>query len=74
MDERTLTDADVSAIALAVAKQTGCSLGISASDAAELCEFAAWLRRLKNAIGNVVIYGFIMFLAVLFYLGVGKWK
>ena len=74
MDERTLTPADIEAIALAVAKQNGCSIGISANDAAELCEFAAWLRKLKNAIGNVVIYGFILFLAVLFYLGAGKWK
>lgn len=74
MEQRTLTDADVEAIACAVNKQSACSLGISADDASELCEFAAWLRKLKNAIGNVVIYGFIMFLAVLFYLGVGKWK
>ena len=74
MPERTLTQADIEAIALAVAKQNGCSIGISANDAAELCEFAAWLRKLKNAIGNVVIYGFILFLAVLFYLGAGKWK
>lgn len=74
MGERTLTQADIEAIALAVAKQNGCSIGISANDAAELCEFAAWLRKLKNAIGNVVIYGFILFLAVLFYLGAGKWK
>ena len=73
MDERTLTPADIDAIVLAVAKQNGCSIGISASDAAELCEFAAWLRKLKNAIGNVVIYGFILFLAVLFYMGVG-WR
>ena len=74
MGERTLTDADVAAIASAVNKQSACSIGISTEDALELCEFAAWLRKLKNAIGNVVIYGFVMFLAVLFYLGVGKWK
>ena len=73
MDERTLTQADIEAIALAVAKQNGCSIGISANDATELCEFAAWLRKLKNAIGNVVIYGFILFLAVLFYMGAG-WR
>ena len=74
MPERTLTQADIEAIALAVAKQNGCSIGISANDAAELCEFVAWLRKLKNAIGNVVIYGFILFLGVLFYIGVGRWK
>lgn len=74
MDERTLSQADIDAIAIAVARQNSCSIGISANDAAELCEFAAWLRKLKNAIGNVVIYGFILFLAVLFYLGAGKWK
>ena len=72
MDEhRALTDADVAAIAQAVARQNACSLGISASDAAELCGLAAWLRKLKNAIGNVVIYGFVLFLALLFYLGMG---
>ena len=74
MEERTLTQADIEAIALAVAKQNGCSIGISANDVAELCEFAAWLRKLKNAIGNVVIYGFILFLGILFYIGVGRWK
>ena len=74
MPERTLTQADIEAIALAVAKQNGCSIGISANDATELCEFAAWLRKLKNAIGNVVIYGFILFLGILFYIGVGRWK
>ena len=76
MDEhRALTDADVAAIAQAVARQqNACSLGISASDAAELCELAAWLRKLKNAVGNVVIYGLVAFLAVLFYMGVGRWK
>lgn len=28
MDERTLTDADVAAIASAISKQTACSLGV----------------------------------------------
>ena len=74
MDERTLTQADIEAIAIAVARQNKCSIGISSEDAAELCEFAAWLRKLKNAIGNVVIYGFILFLGILFYIGVGRWK
>lgn len=74
MDERALTDADVAAIATAVARQNSCSIGISREDAVELCEFARWLRRLKGAIGNVVIYGFILFLGVLFYIGVGRWK
>ena len=74
MDERTLTQADIDAIALAVSRQNSCSIGISREDAAELCEFARWLRRLKGAIGNVVNYGFILFLGILFYIGVGRWK
>lgn len=74
MEERTLTTADIEAVAQAVARQNSCSIGISRDDAAELCEFAAWLRKLKNAIGNVVIYGFILFLGILFYIGVGRWK
>ena len=74
MEERTLTTADIEAVAQAVARQNSCSIGISREDAAELCEFAAWLRKLRNAIGNVVIYGFILFLGVLFYTGVGRWK
>jgi methylmalonyl-CoA mutase cobalamin-binding subunit len=73
VDERTLTKADIDAIALAV-RQNSCSIGISREDAAELCEFAAWMRKLKKAIGNVVIYGFILFLGVLFYMGIGRWK
>ena len=72
--ERTLSQADIDAIALAVARQNGCSIGISAEDAADLCEFARWLRRLKEAVGNVVIYGFVLFLGVLFYIGIGRWK
>ncbi len=74
MEERTLSQSDIDAIALAVARQNSCSIGISRDDAAELCEFARWLRKLKGAIGNVVIYGFILFLGVLFYIGVGRWK
>lgn len=38
----------------------------------ELKGLAAWLRKLRNAIGNVVIYGAIILLAILFYLGTGK--
>ena len=74
MPERTLSQADIEAIAQAVARQNSCSIGISRDDAAELCEFARWLRKLKGAIGNVVIYGFILFLGILFYIGVGRWK
>ena len=74
MDERTITQADIDAIAIAVTRQNKCSIGIRSEDAAELCEFAAWLRKLKNAIGNVVIYGVILFLGILFYIGVGRWK
>ena len=74
MDERTLTDADVAAIAAAVKTQGACSIGISAEDASDLCEFARWLRKLKTTIGNVVIYGFVAFLALLFYMGAGRWK
>lgn len=74
MEERTLTPADIEAVAQAVARQNSCSIGISREDAAELCEFALWLRKLKTAVGNVVIYGFILFLGVLFYIGVGRWK
>lgn len=74
MPERTLSQADIEAIAQAVARQHSCSIGISRDDAAELCEFARWLRKLKGAIGNVVIYGFILFLGVLFYIGAGRWK
>ena len=74
MDKRTLSQADIDAIALAVARQHSCSIGISREDAAELCEFARWLRKLKGAIGNVVIYGLILFLGILFYIGVGRWK
>lgn len=71
MEKRTLSDADVNAIATAVAKHHTCTLGISLEDASDLCEFARWLRKLKNAIGNVVIYGFILVLALLFYMGAG---
>ena len=74
MEERTISQSDIDAIALAVARQNSCSIGISRDDAAELCEFARWLRKLKGAIGNVVIYGFILVLGVLFYIGVGRWK
>ena len=74
MGERTLTQADIEAVAQAVARQNSCSIGISREDAAELCEFARWLRKLKSAVGNVVIYGFILVLGVLFYIGVGRWK
>lgn len=74
MEERTLTQADIEAVAQAVARQNSCSIGISREDAAELCEFARWLRKLKSAVGNVVIYGFILVLGVLFYIGVGRWK
>lgn len=74
MEERTLTPADIEAVAQAVARQNSCSIGISREDAAELCEFALWLRKLKTAVGNVVIYGFILFLGILFYIGVGRWK
>ena len=65
MEERTLSQADIDAIALAVARQNSCSIGISREDAAELCEFARWMRKLKGAIGNVVIYGFILFLGIM---------
>ena len=71
---RTLSDDDIKAIAVEVAKQRACSLGISSEDAAELCGFAQWLKKLRNAVGNVVIYGFIAFLALLFYMGVGRWQ
>lgn len=74
MDERTLTDADIAAIASAVARTNSCAVGITSEDAGELRDFVAWLRKLKNAIGNVVIYGFILFLGILFYIGVGRWK
>ena len=74
MEERTLTQADIDAIAQAVARTQACKIGISSEDAAELCEFAAWLRRLKTAIGNVVIYGTVLFLGILFYIGVGRWR
>jgi len=71
---RTLSDDDVKAIAAAVAKQHSCSLGITTDDAVELCHFAQFLKRLRNAVGNVVIYGLIAFLAVLFYMGVDRWR
>lgn len=74
MSERTLTDADVAAIAAAVARTNSCAVGITPEEAGELRDFVAWMRKLKNAVGNVVIYGFIAFLAVLFYMGVGRWK
>ena len=74
MDERTLTDADVAAIASAVARTSSCAVGITQEEAGELRDFVAWMRKLKNAVGNVVIYGFIAFLALLFYMGAGRWK
>ena len=74
MDERTLTDADVAAIAAAVSRANSCAVGITHEEASELRDFVSWLRRLKNAVGNVVIYGIVAFLALLFYMGVGRWK
>lgn len=74
MGERTLTDADVAAIAAAVQRTQTCAVGITQEDAGELRDFLAWLRKLKNAVGNVVIYGFVAFLALLFYMGIGRWK
>ena len=74
MDERTLTDADVTAIVAAVSSANSCAVGITHEEAAELRDFVSWLRRLKNAVGNVVIYGIVAFLALLFYIGVGRWK
>lgn len=74
MEERTLTPADIEAVAQAVARQNSCAIGITHEEAAELRDFVSWLRRLKNAIGNVVIYGFILFLGILFYIGAGRWK
>lgn len=74
MGERTLTDADVAAIAAAVQRTQDCAVGITQEDAGELRDFLAWLRKLKNAVGNVVIYGFVAFLALLFYMGIGRWK
>ena len=74
MDERTLTDADVAAIAAAVQRTQACAVGITREEAGELRDFVTWLRKLKNTVGNVVIYGFVALLAVLFYMGVGRWK
>lgn len=67
---RALTDEDVSAIIAAM--RHNCPNGMTTDDAVELRSFANWLRRLRNAVGNVVIYGFLAFLAFLFYLGIGK--
>lgn len=67
---RSLTDADVEEIVSAMRRN--CPNGISVEDAVELKGLAAWLRKLRNAIGNVVIYGAIILLAILFYLGTGK--
>ena len=74
MSERTLTDADVAAIAAAVARTNSCAIGITPEEAGELRDFVLWMRKLKNAVGNVVIYGLIAFLAALFYMGAGRWK
>lgn len=74
MDERTLTDADVAAIASAVQRAQTCAVGITHDDAAELREFVSWLKKLKSTIGTVVIYGFVAVLGILFYMGVGRWK
>lgn len=74
MDERTLTDADVAAIAAAVQRTQTCAVGITHDDAAELREFVGWLKKLKSTVGTVVIYGFVALLGILFYMGVGRWK
>lgn len=69
---RTLTDEDISAIIAAM--RHNCPNGMTSEDAIELRAFANWLRSLRNAIGKVVIYGFLAFLAFLFYLGTGRIK
>ena len=69
---RSLTDADIEAIIAAM--RHNCPNGMSAEDALELKGFAAWLKSLKNAIGKVIIYGFLAFLAFLFYMGTGRFK
>ena len=67
---RSLTDEDIRAIIEAM--RTNCQNGMSQEDTVELKSFASWLRKLKSAIGNVVIYGVVALLAFLFYLGTGK--
>ena len=70
--DRSLTDEDIRAIIEAM--RANCPNGINPEDAAELKSFASWLRKLKSAIGNVVIYGVVALLAFLFYIGTGRFK
>lgn len=69
---RSLTDADIDAIVAAM--RHNCPNGMSPDDAAELRGFIAFLRKLKNAVGQAVIYGLLAVLATLFYLGIGKMR
>ena len=59
-DDRLLTDADVQAIADAVAcKSPACPNGLAPDDSRELVALAKFIRKAKDIIGTTIIYGAI---------------
>lgn len=60
VDDRLLTDADVQAIADAVAcKALARPNGLTADDSRELVALAKFIRKAKDIIGTTIIYGAI---------------
>ena len=72
MDERTLTQADIEAIAAATKCTSQCPNGLTADDTVELKALARWLAKAKNTIGQTIIYGLIAAVIGLAMIGIGK--
>lgn len=72
MEERTLTDADITAIVSAMSCANPCPNGLTAADTIVLKDLAGWLCSAKNIIGKAVVYGFLAAIVGLAMLGIGK--
>ena len=72
MDERTLTDADITAIIAAMRCANPCPNGLTAEDTIVLKDLSGWLRSAKNIVGKAVVYGFLAAVVGLAMLGIGK--
>ena len=72
MDERTLTQADIEAIAAVTKCANQCPNGLTADDTIELKALARWIAKAKATIGQTIIYGLIAAVIGLATLGIGK--
>ena len=72
MDERTLTDADITAIIAAMRCASPCPNGLTTEDTIILKDLSGWLRGAKNIVGKAVVYGFLAAVVGLAMLGIGK--